>query len=150
MSRRNKYVGPGSCYARHEGVWVESGLFGVDPTTFFNILALMIRDVIRGYSYDEYCNIIPFDMEHARMRLRFLNSLAYAHMGADDPIVRDVAREMYEVGLRSLEELRIPEPIVVELSGPNAHKVLRELISYGVIKPHQAMIRYREPLAVRW
>jgi len=87
MSKRNVYEGPHSCYAVHEGFYVEDG--GVNLKTAPKILMLMLRDLKRGWTYDRStCERIPFTEEHFRRRARYLIALFKKHAGRDSKALR--------------------------------------------------------------
>jgi hypothetical protein len=146
LARRNKYVGPGSCYALREGVWVKEGVLGVDFITWWGILALIMRDVARGWSYDDECNVIPFTLQDAKARLRFQHALAHKH-AEREPEAAELLRELFYESLQLLESGRgLPDYAVVELEGYNAGKLAQELVQRGIVRPHQ--VKVYTPLAL--
>jgi hypothetical protein len=94
LGRRNIYQGPSSCYARHEGVWVPGS--GVLPEYLPSFIALILRDLKRGRSYDEGCNPIPFTVDRAIARLQYLIALAKRHGGeAAQAYTREALERLY-------------------------------------------------------
>ncbi|WP_448577129.1 hypothetical protein [Thermosphaera sp.] len=75
----NIYQGSGGCYAKKEGVWIPGS--GVSAETLPSFIALIMRDLARGWSYDESCNRIAFDTKRAMKRLHYLIALAKKHSG---------------------------------------------------------------------
>ena len=132
MARRNLYKDPDSVLARKEGVWVpdlnDSGTFNMDELV--SITALILRDAHRGWAYDEYGDRIPFDLKRAGDRVRYLHALCYPNV-----YDRSICREFWkEVAKPAMETGRIPRgPWRVVLAGPNAEKVAKELIDYGIV-----------------
>jgi len=128
----NKYIGTESCYAKNEKVWVPRiGGSGVNENTFWSIIALVLRDYKRGYTYDDYCNIIPMDYGRAYGRILYAGALAHSF------IDKRVARELLRKGLESLKTGRLPPDAVVHLAGDNAESIARELVAYGIASPNQ-------------
>jgi len=96
----NIYVGPHSCYAIREGVYVPRELPWREKAE--RIIQLIIRDLQRGWSYDHNCNLIPFAMRHARGRLRYLVTLTWKH----DPASYEYVKALVRGVLRRLEAER--------------------------------------------
>jgi hypothetical protein len=110
--RRNVYQGTSSCYAIKEGVWVPGS--GVTPDLLPSFVALIMRDVVRGWSYDprNNCEVIPFDVDYAISRLNYLIALATKHAGEPGYLF---TREAIE---RLFREYRLPEGVAtVRLAG---------------------------------
>jgi hypothetical protein len=111
LSRKNIYQGPSSCYGRNEGVWVPGS--GVTPETLPSFIALIVRDIARGETYDEEtCE--PVKAEASRMvgRLHYLIALSKKHGG-------EAAKEFTEEALEKLyKEFKLPPGIrEVRLAG---------------------------------
>jgi len=80
MSRRNIYQGKGSCYALKEGVFIPGG--GVNQDTLPSFIALILRDLERGYTYDNSdCRRIRMTEDLALKRLNYLVALSRRHSG---------------------------------------------------------------------
>jgi len=78
--RKNVYQGPGSCYARSEGAWVPGR--GVTPETLPSFIALIVRDMYRGLTYeDKTCRPVKADPSFLIKRLNYLVALAKKHGG---------------------------------------------------------------------
>ena len=140
MTRRNIYQGPNSCYARHEGVWVPGS--GVTPRTLPSFVALILRDMKRGWSYNENCDVINFTPGHAVDRLNYLIALARAHSGVR---AEDIARKTLDEIYREFDL-----PRVVELEGysESLEKVARELERDLGVTVAKRVREQREPLGV--
>jgi len=109
-SRRNIYQGPSSCYGRYEGVWVPGS--GVTPEHLPSFIALIMRDVYRGWGYDETCAKVPVDVERGISRLQYLIALAKKHSGEVGKIYTEEALE------RLYREYRMPPDVTeVRLAG---------------------------------
>ena len=110
--RRNVYQGTASCYALKEGVWVPGS--GVTPDLLPSFVALIMRDVVRGWSYDprNNCEVVPFDVDYGMSRLGYLIALATKHAGEPG---YQFTREAVE---RLFREYRLPEGVTaVKLAG---------------------------------
>jgi hypothetical protein len=120
-SRRNIYQGPGSVYARMEGVWAPgSGIRSLESAA--SIAALILRDYRRGWTYDHYGNVIPMTWDLARRRLVYLYPLAIKHGAPNPEAVRDLAFRAAATGALPPEYLRY-----ARLEGPQARRVALEL-----------------------
>jgi hypothetical protein len=96
-SPRNIYMGPRSCYARHEGIYVEGSGVGVDEAA--GIAMLILRDLRRGWGYDKGCRRITIDPVRAIQRLRYLIPLATKHRGsAEAERVKQLVEHVTETG----------------------------------------------------
>lgn len=126
----NIYVGPSSAYARNEGVWVQG--YGVTEETVGGLIALILRDMARGYGYDESGNPIRVTPALGAQRLNYLIALSAKHRGGEN------VRRAAEYAKRNL---RVPPWVKLNIAGPNAQRVLRELLDLGVITPEQAGAR---------
>ena len=140
VHRRNKYIGPRSCYASEEGAYAPGK--GLTEETFFTVLALILRDVKRGWSYDDKCNRIPFSKDYALQRVIWGGALAHTHTE------RDVAGVLMEVGREVLEQERLPEWALVLLAGPRAGELAEELVSLGICRPEQVRVARGEEVLV--
>ena len=134
MHRRNKYIGPRSCYAVHEGVYVPRADRGLNEATFFSVVALILRDAERGWSYDDYCQRIPFSREHALQRVVWGGALAFTFTD------RESARALMELGREALESRKLPEWAPVLLAGENAERVASELVRLGIVSSEQVRV----------
>jgi hypothetical protein len=145
-SKRNKYIGPSSCYARNEGAYVVKEPNGVSYGELGGVLALIIRDMLRGYSYGDRCEEVDFDESYAEQRARYLAALYSA--GRPVPL-RKMAVELAK---RAITERRVPRELRVRLAGPRAAELARELIRKRIVSPDQVEIveegGRRRPLAV--
>jgi hypothetical protein len=111
LSRKNIYQGPSSCYGRNEGVWVPGS--GVTPETLPSFIALIIRDIARGETYDEEtCEPIKADVSRMVGRLHYLIALSKKHGG-------ETAKEFTEEALEKLyKEFKLPPGVKeVKLAG---------------------------------
>jgi len=88
----NIYVGPSSCYATREGIYVPRELPWREKAE--RIVQLIIRDLQRGWSYDHDCNVMPFTVEHAKDRLRYLAALTKKHDPASYEHIRALVRDV--------------------------------------------------------
>ena len=122
-SRRNVYQGASSCYGRYEGVWVPGS--GVTPETLPSFIALIVRDVFRGWGYDEEgCAKVKMDVGRGISRLQYLIALAKKHSGDVGKVFTDEALE------RLYKEYRMPPGVTkVRLAGykDSLDKVAREV-----------------------
>ena len=91
MSKRNIYQGEGSCWARHEHVYVPGS--GIDERAASGILALIEKELRRGFTYDHSCRRIRMTPALARKRALYLIALARKHKGAAE--ARRVAEIVY-------------------------------------------------------
>jgi len=131
----NKYIGPESCYARNEGVWVPRiGRTGVTDKTFWGVIALILRDLRRGWTYGDSCERIPMDFGRAYGRALYAGALAHTY------IDKALARELMRRGIQAVKAGRLPPDAEVYLTGPNADRVARELVELGVASPGQVRV----------
>jgi len=106
----NVYQGRSSCYARYEGVWVPGS--GVNPETLPSFIALIVRDLRRGWGYDESCSKVSVDVDRAVTRLQYLVALAKKHSGEVGEVYTKEALE------RLFKEFRLPQGVTrVRLAG---------------------------------
>ena len=82
MSKRNIYQGPRSCWARHEKVYVPGS--GIDAKSASGILALIEKELRRGFTYDHSCRRVKMTPALARKRAVYLVALAKKHKGASE------------------------------------------------------------------
>jgi len=134
MGRRNKYIGPESCYAVREDVYVPRVDSGLNESTFFSVMALILRDLRRGWSYDDYCNVMPFTKGYALQRVVWGGALAYTFTD------KEVSKVLMELGREILESGRLPEWAPVLLEGSNAEKLAEELARLGVVTRDQVKV----------
>jgi len=75
------YLGPQSCYAKREGIYVKPARHkGVDTyNEALGIIYLIWRDLRRGWTYDQSCKKIRMTWSLAERRLLFLLRLAQYH-----------------------------------------------------------------------
>jgi len=139
MGRRNIYQGSSSCYAINEGVWVPGS--GVTPDLLPSFIALIMRDVVRGWSYDrDSCRVIPFDVDYGISRLNYLIALAKKH---SDDVGYIYAKEAIE---RLFREYKLPEGVsTVRLAGyrdklDNVAEEVEDILGVKVVKEY-----YGEP-----
>jgi hypothetical protein len=132
MYRRNKYIGPRSCYAVHEGVYVPGK--GLTEETFLSVLALILRDLKRGWSYDDHCNVMPFTKGYALQRTIWAGALSFTHTD------KQIARPLMDLGREIIEQERLPEWAKVFLAGRNARRVAEELVALGIAAPGQVEV----------
>jgi len=130
--RRNKYIGKRSCYATHEGAYVPGR--GLTEETFLSVMALILRDVKRGWSYDDHCNRMPFSKSYALQRAVWAGALSFTHTD------KQVARALMDLGREVLEQERLPDWARVAIAGRNARKVAEELIALGIASPGQVEV----------
>ena len=134
---RNIYEGPSSWYAVYEGCFVPGK--GVDRYTAASIAALILRDLRRGWSYDDRGRRVAMTRDLARRRLIYLIALAKRHSGPRE------MREVEEVVRYALEYGRLPPYAVVLLAGSRAREVAEELRRMGIA----GRITVVEPVAAR-
>jgi hypothetical protein len=130
--RRNKYIGTRSCYAVYEGAYVPGK--GLTEETFLSVMALILRDVKRGWSYDDHCNTIPFTKGYALQRTIWAGALSFTHTD------KQIARSLMDLGREILEQERLPEWAKVFLAGRNARRIAEELVALGIVAPGQVEI----------
>ena len=92
MSKRNIYQGPQSCWARHEKIYVPGS--GIDERAARGILALIEKELRRGFTYDHSCRRIKMTPALAKKRAVYLIALAKKHSGAAE--ARRVAEIVYD------------------------------------------------------
>lgn len=133
---RNKYVGPRSCYAVNEGAYVEDlpGFWDELP----GVLALILRDARRGFSYGDNCEVIPFDERYA------LSRGVYAAALASPGRPEEVRRELQDLVREALESGRVPPGLKVRLAGPRARELAEELVSLGIVRRRDVSVRVAE------
>jgi hypothetical protein len=121
--RRNIYQGSSSCYARNEGVWVPGS--GVTTETLPSFIALIMRDMHRGMTYDDKaCEPMKADPSFLIKRLNYLIALAKKHSGEGAKIYTEEALE------RLYREYKLPPGITkIKLAGyrDRLDKVAREI-----------------------
>jgi hypothetical protein len=76
----NIYQGPQSCWARHERIYVPGS--GIDVRAARGILALIDKELKRGWTYNHSCRRIRMTPALARKRALYLIALAKKHRGA--------------------------------------------------------------------
>ena len=121
MARRKVYQGYNSCYAVKEGVWIPDK--GVSPRTLPSFIALILRDLKRGYTYqDGTCRKIRMNEKLALKRLNYLIALSKKHYGSR-------AKKYTEESLRKLvSEFKLPRGSVRLTGDPSSLKrVISEL-----------------------
>jgi len=140
--RKNLYQGPSSCYARNEGVWVPGS--GVTTETLPSFIALIIRDMYRGLTYDEKtCEQVKADPSFLIKRLNYLIALAKKHSGEEAKIYTEEALE------RLYREYRLPPGVTkIKLAGYRGKldkiaKEIEDLLGVKVEKEY-----HEEPTAV--
>ena len=123
MTRKNLYQGPSSCYGRREGVWVPGS--GVLPEYLPSFIALIVRDMARGYTYDEEtCELKKVDPAYLIGRLQYLIALAKKHGGEEAKVYTEEALE------RLYREFKLPPGVTrIKLAGyrDSLDKVAREI-----------------------
>jgi hypothetical protein len=123
LGRKNLYQGPSSCYGRNEGVWVPGS--GVLPEYLPSFIALIVRDMARGYTYDEEtCEPKRVDPSYLINRLQYLIALAKKHGGEEAKIYTKEALE------RLYREYRLPPGVTkIRLAGyrDSLDRVAREI-----------------------
>jgi len=125
LAVRAKYEGPGSWYSRFEGVFAPG--YGVTPFAGASIAALILRDLRRGWGYDDYGRRIPVNEGVAKSRLLYLIPLCEKHM-RHSPQCDEVRKVVYY----AVEHKALPPGTEVWLAGPNAAKVAEEIRRYGI------------------
>jgi len=136
MGRRNIYQGPSSCYGRNEGAWVPGS--GVRPEYLSSFIALIVRDMSRGYTYDNECRVVRADPSYLISRLQYLIALAKKHGGEEAKIYTEEALE------RLYREYKLPPGVTrVKLAGyPGAlDRVAREIEELLGVKVEKEYIR---------
>jgi len=129
----NKYIGPESCYARNERAWVPRiRETGVTPENFWSVIALIIRDLRRGWGYGEGCARIPMTLGRALQRAQYNAALLAANIPD-----KEYARQLLRQGVEAVRQGRLPPNATVYLAGQNAEKLRQELIGLGIARPEQ-------------
>jgi hypothetical protein len=95
----NIYQGEKSCWAKLERVYVPGS--GIDVRAASGILALIEKELRRGWTYDRSCRRIKMTPALAKKRAVYLIALAKRHRGAAE------ARRVAEVVYRWLERHRL-------------------------------------------
>jgi hypothetical protein len=80
--KRNIYQGPESCWAQREHVYVPGS--GINAKSAEGILALMDKELRRGWTYDHNCRRVKMTPELARRRAWYLVALAEKHSGKEE------------------------------------------------------------------
>ena len=134
---KNIYQGPSSCYGRSEGVWVPSS--GVTPETLPSFIALIVRDMARGATYDEEtCGLKRVDPSYLVSRLQYLVALAKKHGGEAAKVYTEEALE------RLYREYKLPPGVErVRLAGypgqlDRVAREVEELLGVKVEKEYHA------------
>jgi len=115
MAGRKVYQGHNSCYAKKEGVWIPGK--GVSPRTLPSFIALILRDLKRGYTYQQgTCRKIRMDEDLALKRLNYLIALSKKHYGSK-------AKKLTEKSLRKLVSgFKLPRGSVKLTGDPSSLK----------------------------
>jgi len=115
MTGRKIYQGYNSCYARKEGVWIPDK--GVSPRTLPSFIALILRDLKRGYTYQQgTCRKIKMDEDLALRRLNYLIALSKKHYGSK-------AKKLTEKSLKKLvSSFKLPRGTVKLAGDPSSLK----------------------------
>ncbi len=95
----NIYEGPNSCWAKNERVYAPGD--GVDAKSARGILALIDKELRRGWTYDHSCRRIRMTPALAKKRAVYLIALAKKHKGAAE------ARRVAEIVYAWLERRRL-------------------------------------------
>jgi len=95
----NIYQGEKSCWGRRERIHVPGS--GIDARAAQGILALIEREMRRGWTYDHSCRRIKMTPALAKKRAVYLIALAKKHHGASE------ARRVAEVVEKWLERHRL-------------------------------------------
>jgi len=127
----NKYIGPESCYAKKEDVYIPRIDSGLNEATFFSVMALILRDLRRGWSYNDNCNITPFSKSYALQRAIWGGALTFTFTDIE------VAKVLMELSRVILETGRVPEWAPIILTGKNSEKLKEELVNLGIARPGQ-------------
>jgi len=134
LGERNIYVGRGSCWGIKEGVWASGS--GVSASNVGDIIALLMYDLKRGYTYDHSCRVIPMDIRLFAQRLNYLIPLARKHYGRGE---EERVRQIVEYVKRTQ---RLPPGVPIRLQGDRS-KVNRVLSRIGVLERVPAVVRAR-------
>ncbi len=95
----NIYQGPSSCWGRNENVYVPGT--GIDARSAQGILALIEKELRRGWTYDHSCRRVKMTPALAKKRAIYLLALARKHRGAAE------ARRVAEIVYTWLERHRL-------------------------------------------
>jgi hypothetical protein len=143
LARKNLYQGPSSCYGRREGVWVPGS--GVLPEYLPSFIALIVRDMARGYTYDEEtCELKRVDPAYLIGRLQYLIALAKKHGGEGAKIYTEEALE------RLYREYKLPPGVTrIKLAGyrdslDRVAREIEELLSVKVEKEYHERVEVGE------
>lgn len=126
----NKYIGHRSCYAYNEGAWVARDADWLWDK-LMGVLALILRDLGRGWSYGDNCEHISFTWDHAYARGRYAGALASA--GKPEHTRRqimDTIESIFNAG-------RIPPGYTIRLEGPRAGEIAEDLVRLGIVSRNQ-------------
>lgn len=137
----NKYLGANSCYALNEGVYIPNIDDGVTSKTAPSILALLLLDKMRGYTYDDKCRKIKMDSDLFDKRSRFLKLLAYRHGGSKEGQKVSMLVDYVH------KKLKLPEDSTVFLKGINAQSIGKLLKKYGIT--NNVRVEEKKTLAIK-
>jgi len=103
----NIYQGRQSCYARKEGVYITGSK--VTPQNMKTFARLILRDLRRGWTYNESCRKIKMTKKLAIKRLAYLKALCVKHTGREEACDKAYERDVAPAVLR-LQGKKIVKP----------------------------------------
>jgi hypothetical protein len=103
----NIYQGRDSCYGRKEGTYITGSK--VTPSNMKTFVRFILRDLKRGWTYNESCRRIKMSRKLATRRLIYLKALCIKHTGKEEACDRAYERDVAPAVLR-LQGKKIVKP----------------------------------------
>ena len=103
----NIYQGRDSCYAKKEGTYITGSK--VTPQNMKTFARLILRDLRRGWTYNESCRKIKMTKKLAIKRMAYLKALCIKHTGKEEACDRAYERDVAPAVLR-LQGKKIVKP----------------------------------------
>ncbi len=94
----NIYQGRDSCYAKKERTYITGSK--VTPSNMKTFVRLILRDLRRGWTYNESCRKIKMTKKLAIKRLAYLKALCVKHTGREEACDRAYERDVAPVVLK--------------------------------------------------
>jgi hypothetical protein len=94
----NIYQGRDSCYAKKERTYITGSK--VTPSNMKTFARLILRDLRRGWTYNESCRKIKMTKKLAIKRLAYLKALCVKHTGREEACDRAYERDVAPVVLK--------------------------------------------------
>jgi hypothetical protein len=103
----NIYQGRDSCYAKKERTYITGSK--VTPSNMKTFVRFILRDLKRGWTYNESCRKIKMSRKLAIKRLAYLKALCVKHTGKEEACDRAYERNVAPAVLR-LQGKKIVKP----------------------------------------